>query len=81
MNFIPLHNYVVIDKIKENDELIQNQSQFEKASVIKVSKEISILKEGDIVFIPSFAGDVYIENDKIYYLVTYNEIIGKFRKE
>ena len=81
MNFIPLQKYVVIEKIKENDQLVQNQSQFEKAKVIKVSKEISVLKEEDIVFIPSFAGDVYIEDDKIYYLVAYNEIIGKFKKE
>ena len=80
MNFIPFLKYVVIEKIKEEDDLISNQSQFEKAKVIKVSSEISNIKEEDIVFIPSFAGDVYIENDKVYYLVTSEEIIGKFKK-
>lgn len=80
MNFIPFQKYVVIEKIKEEDDLISNQSQFEKAKVIKVSSEISNIKEEDIVFIPSFAGDVYIENDKVYYLVTSDEIIGKFKK-
>jgi co-chaperonin GroES (HSP10) len=80
MNFIPFQKYVVIEKIKEEDDLISNQSQFEKAKVIKVSSEISNIKEEDIVFIPSFAGDVYIENDKVYYLVTSEEIIGKFKK-
>ena len=80
MNFIPFQKYVVIEKIKEEDDLISNQSQFEKAKVIKVSSEISNIKEEDIVFIPSFAGDAYIENDKVYYLVTSEEIIGKFKK-
>lgn len=80
MNFIPFQKYVVIEKIKEEDDLISNQSQFEKAKVIKVSSEISNIKEEDIVFIPSFAGDVYIENDKVYYLVASEEIIGKFKK-
>ncbi len=80
MNFIPFQKYVLIEKIKEEDDLISNQSQFEKAKVIKVSSEISNIKEEDIVFIPSFAGDVYIENDKVYYLVTSDEIIGKFKK-
>lgn len=80
MNFIPFQKYIVIEKIKEEDDLISNQSQFEKAKVIKVSSEISNIKEEDIVFIPSFAGDVYIENDKVYYLVTSEEIIGKFKK-
>lgn len=80
MNFIPFQKYVLIEKIKEEDDLISNQSQFEKAKVIKVSSEISNIKEEDIVFIPSFAGDVYIENDKVYYLVTSEEIIGKFKK-
>lgn len=80
MNFIPFQKYVIIEKIKEEDDLISNQSQFEKAKVIKVSSEISNIKEEDIVFIPSFAGDVYIENDKVYYLVTSEEIIGKFKK-
>lgn len=80
MNFIPFQKYVVIEKIKEEDDLISNQSQFEKAKVIKVSSKISNIKEEDIVFIPSFAGDVYIENDKVYYLVTSEEIIGKFKK-
>ena len=80
MNFIPFQKYVVIEKIKEEDDLISNQSQFEKAKVIKVSSEISNIKEEDIVFIPSFAGDVYIENDKVYYLDTSEEIFGKFKK-
>ena len=80
MNFIPFQKYVVIEKIKEEDDLISNQSQFEKAKVIKVSSEISNIKEEDIVFIPSFAGDVYIENDKVYYLAASEEIIGKFIK-
>ena len=70
MNFIPFQKYVVIEKIKEEDDLISNQSQFEKAKVIKVSSEISNIKEEDIVFIPSFAGDVYIENDKGYMKTT-----------
>lgn len=80
MKFQPLLKYLVIEKIVEEDAL-QNQSQFEKAKVIRVSKEISNIKESDIIFIPSYSGDVYLEDNKIYYLVTINEVIGKFINE
>lgn len=81
MKFLPLHKYLVIEKIYENEDALENQSQFEKAKVIRVSREISIIKEDDIIFIPSYSGDVYLEDNKIYYLVTIDEVVGKFKNE
>jgi len=81
MELIPLHKYLLVEKILEENDFIQAQSQYEKAKVIKVSKEISIIKEDDIVFLPLYAGNVYIEDEKVYYLVTLEEVIGKYFKE
>lgn len=81
MNFIPLQKYLVIQKLNDNDNLLQRQSQYERAKVLKVSKEISIIKEGDIIFIPSYAGNVYMENDDCFFIVSLDEVIGKFNKQ
>lgn len=81
MNFIPLHKYLVIEKIQEENDFIQAQSQYEKAKVIKVSKEISTIKEGDIIFIPLFAGNVYIEEEKVYFIILLDDVIGKYFQE
>ncbi len=81
MNFIPLQKYLVIQKINDDNNLLQRQSQYEKAKVLKVSKEISIIKEGDIIFIPLYAGNVYMEDDNCFFIVTLDEVIGKFIKQ
>ena len=79
-----INYYIVIDKIKEAPktvaglELTETQNtdiRYLKAEVISAGDKVDYIKEGSVVRYDKLAGHGIEWNDKMYHVITINDIV------
>lgn len=86
MQFIPIDNYILCEKIvdshMEESTILYKKEEIPIYKVINISKKIKnfFISVGDYVIIES-TGTLVKYNDKDYYLVNVDNIIGKINND
>ena len=86
MQFIPIDNYILCEKIvdshMEESTILYKKEEIPIYKVINMSKKIKnfFISIGDYVIIES-TGTLVKYNDKDYYLVNVDNIIGKINND
>lgn len=86
MQFIPIDNYILCEKIvdshMEESTILYKKEEIPIYKVINISKKIKnfFISIGDYVIIES-TGTLVKYNDKDYYLVNVDNIIGKINND
>tara|TARA_R100000935_G_C2792126_1_gene146452 strand:+ start:694 stop:957 length:264 start_codon:yes stop_codon:yes gene_type:complete len=79
-----INYYIVIDKIKEAPkkvgglEITESQNKdirYLKARVISIGDKIDYIREGSIIRYDKHAGHGIEWNDKMYYVITINDVV------
>ena len=79
-----INYYIVIDKIKEAPktvgglEITESQNtdiRYLKARAISIGDKIEYVREGDIIRYDKHAGHGIEWNDKMYYVITINDVV------
>ena len=85
MQFIPIDNYILCEKIvdshMEESTILYKKEELPIYKVINISKKIknSFIFVDDCVIIES-TGTLIKDNDKDYYLINIDNVIGKVEK-
>ena len=83
----PIGKYIVINKIKEEKKtksgLLLSQEdvesfRYQKAKVIKPGTEVSVIKDGDIIFFDKSAGHSMFINDETFTIISERDVVVVF---